>query len=746
MKRWVLYHLLTVLDVLRLWPTVQHHVIIVAGICLPILLLLGLKNGHVADLRQELLKSPTGRQIVFWSGQHGELMTADTIRSFEQQLPGVDMVIPELQRLVAISAGNEKDGVRRLESVTLYSTKSGDPILRQYGVDVARAGGKGLVLVSHVAETLKVSPGDMATVTVERTRDNVTESASVVLKVAAVIERSGDEKSALGYADVETLAAMEQYVMGFQVRELGWSAWKVSAPDAYSSYLMFCEQGDPLTKEDLRTLAERGYAVQALTDPELRTLYSLLASESLTKLLVYRLNIENSPGQQSLTIAPGQLARLTEADDVVIPWNDPLVATMSGRPYRLLGFSLPQRTWLRLHLQQRDYGFDFDADTFSVQFVDPRQAPQAAQFETVKGSRISLAAIKLAGAAPGAPDNERVASPPLSVQNALPPAASQSSHAVLSSTQAAVVKDAPAPRSQAVLSPTEAAAKDTSGHKSQPVLSPTEAASTKDSPVQTSQAVFSPTEAAASHEPSAVEPAPRPPQDAPSAAITDAVSVAVVPMDLLAHLHAEAKGRVEYDAVNRLFVPLPTKTLFDKARLYADTIDNVPGVVDQLRQRRFAIMSEVTRIREIHQQGHSLHLLVLIVGIGVFLFGTGTVVSVLLDSTERKRGTIGILRVMGVSRLGVFYMIFLRSAIIGILAAGVTIGLGYTASLLLNWSPSMGNFWGKWKPVIHVLIQPNDILIVVAGALTCCMLGSLLPANKASGMDPFDAIVEGRFR
>ena len=90
------------------------------------------------------------------------------------------------------------------------------------------------------------------------------------------------------------------------------------------------------------------------------------------------------------------------------------------------------------------------------------------------------------------------------------------------------------------------------------------------------------------------------------------------------------------------------------------TIDRVPAVGEQLRQRGFAFLSEETRIREIQHQDQSLELLVLIVGIGVYLFGTMTVVSVLLDSTERKRGVIGILRVMGVLHIGVFYMVFLR--------------------------------------------------------------------------------------
>ena len=49
------YTSLAIRDLLRMWSSTQHHVVIVAGICLPILLLLGLKRGHVEELRRERL-------------------------------------------------------------------------------------------------------------------------------------------------------------------------------------------------------------------------------------------------------------------------------------------------------------------------------------------------------------------------------------------------------------------------------------------------------------------------------------------------------------------------------------------------------------------------------------------------------------------------------------------------------------------------------------------------------------------
>jgi ABC-type antimicrobial peptide transport system permease subunit len=162
--------------------------------------------------------------------------------------------------------------------------------------------------------------------------------------------------------------------------------------------------------------------------------------------------------------------------------------------------------------------------------------------------------------------------------------------------------------------------------------------------------------------------------------------------------------------------------------------------------KQFAVMSESTRITEIHEQDRSLRLLVWVVGAGVFLFGVITVVSVLLDSTDRKRGTIGILRVMGVSRPGVFYLVVFRAAAIGLLAGFATFVAGFALAHVIGWKPDSAMWYLSWKPVIKIDVSTQDAIIVVLGALGCSCFGAIIPAWRASRLDPFDAIVEGRFR
>jgi ABC-type lipoprotein release transport system permease subunit len=631
LNRLFLYTRLTILDILRLWSSVQHHVIIVSGICLPILLLLGLKNGHLAELRKDLLQSPTGRQVVFWSGQAGKLMTADSLHTLKDEIPAVDLLIPELQRVVSLEY-NDKS----VSSVTLYSTREGDPILVQHGINVKPLNDNKIPSVavsSTVAEKLGIKTGDTVTMKIVRSFEGKEDIGTTMLNVSALIPSAEDSSSLTGFAAFEFLLDLERFVMGQQVARYHWAAMNVPARDTYAGYLIFTELNDTLSDEDKKTFTERGYEVKEVTDPFIKTLGGIFKDEAKDKLNVYHLTLSNAANTDwgMLSMSPNEITRFTGVDDVVVPWNTPKKVMLrigdQKSEWNLLGVSFPKTGWFKMYLSQPEFFNYFDE--------------------------------------------------PLEI---LPLNTDIQNNNVIVDSQGNEVQLKVKKRTNQI----------------------TEVDATQ--------------------------------------------HYAAVPLQTLSYFYAHEHNAAEYDTTAKMFIPKAMPPVFDKVRAYAYSIDEVPDVVRALKKRNYVVMSEETRISEIHQQDNSLWLLVCIVGLGVFLFGVITVVSVLLDSTDRKRGTIGIMRVMGVSRVGVFYIIFLRSLLIGFFAIIVTLFFGYLLALILVWQPPADLTWLQWKPIVRINFMPIDLFIVSLGALFCCSFGALIPARKASKLDPFDAILEGRFR
>ncbi|MDR3233219.1 MAG: FtsX-like permease family protein, partial [Planctomycetaceae bacterium] len=221
--------------------------------------------------------------------------------------------------------------------------------------------------------------------------------------------------------------------------------------------------------------------------------------------------------------------------------------------------------------------------------------------------------------------------------------------------------------------------------------------------------------------------------------VPDSENTAFVPASLLAYFYASQNGNAVYETQKKIFIQKAVEPEITNFRCYAKTIYNVGKAIDYLRQEKHYGVQDGNRqqIDELSKRINELWLAVAVIGITVFLFGLITVFCVLLDSTDRKRGTIGILRVMGVSKFGVFYIIFLRSMSIGVISVFVTIALGFGLQLLLSY---------EWDllfirlPSVYLVFRWFDILILTAGELIVCFVGTLPPAYKASKLDPFAAV------
>lgn len=631
MKRMLYYIQLGYLDLVRLWSSTQQQVIIVTGICLPILLLLGLKRGHVADLEKDLVTSPTGRQVTLWAAQKGDLLSTDLIKNLEKQLPDVDIIVPDTQRVVNLATNGSGKANQVAEGVTIYSTKPGDPLLSQLGIVWPETPETALVLGSKLASLLGIKEGDSLELQVSRERGGTSDQAKTQVKVHKVVAL-GDNDSKIAYADVALIDKLEQYVRGYRVPEWNWPALKAAARDGYQGYILITEVGADLKPGDFSVLKDRGFVWDEDDSSTAQIFGPLLKPDSKDKLKFRFIHGLKKPDgtYPDLYLSPSEISQNTEADDVAIAWNLPMDQAQGKDQIKIIGLTLPKRNWFRSYFQDPLLAFHYEEFGMVYRSRQDMVVPLDLQLGPAQGG----AKLKLVPSAP-----ERTGSAPKPVKE----------------------------------------------------------------------------------------------------------SLVLVPANVFSWIRSHAAGKVDFDESLQLFVPKPEEPKYDKARLYGTSIYSVPKTVEELQSMGYAVQSETSRIMEIKSQDGSLQLLVIIVASGVFLFGVVTVVSVLKDSTDRKRATIGIMRVMGVSRMGIFLMIFARAAIIGVMAALLSVGFGFGMAWALGLAPETHSYLA-WKPQVSIHFHPMDFGLVVLGAIICCLIGAIMPAWVASRLDPFDAIIEGRFR
>jgi ABC-type antimicrobial peptide transport system permease subunit len=201
-----------------------------------------------------------------------------------------------------------------------------------------------------------------------------------------------------------------------------------------------------------------------------------------------------------------------------------------------------------------------------------------------------------------------------------------------------------------------------------------------------------------------------------------------VPSEFLAQLHALNRNEVAYDPALRLFVPLTQENLYYKGRFYARSLDDVPKIDALLHQAGFTTQSERTRIEEIQGYARVLRLLVHFVGSIVVLCGIVTLGVVLSDNTARKRGALGVLRLMGFGRGDLLVFVVARALLLGVIGGLVLIPLSYIFAELLTRLGALCE--------LHL----HHLVIVFALAIGSSLIGICYPALQTSRQDPMSDI------
>jgi len=173
-------------------------------------------------------------------------------------------------------------------------------------------------------------------------------------------------------------------------------------------------------------------------------------------------------------------------------------------------------------------------------------------------------------------------------------------------------------------------------------------------------------------------------------------------------------------------------------------IDNVIAEVASRTGHRYA----VTDWRQMNGQLFSLlelQQLVLFIVIGLIVFvSTFNIVSTLIMTIHEKRKEIGMLASMGAEKRLITRIFVWYGAMVGLIGTGAGIVLGtiicaiITKYRLISFPPEIAEVY--FVSSIPFITSPRDLSVIAAFSVGVSFLATLLPAMRASRLNPIDAL------
>lgn len=195
------------------WAMTLCVVFSLAAMFAPLIILLGLQNGIVNTLMDRMRGDPYNLQVrpqrIMASGLEAEWF--DDMR----QRPDVGWISPTL-RGMAMSVDISSGGGAKLFPADMEPSAPGDLLLTSNGVQVPS---KGEVVLSHaLADKLEVMEGESVTLSIRRSDL----AGKADLRVVGIAPLNVSYDKDLMWVDFSLVSAVETYVSGGAVAELGW--------------------------------------------------------------------------------------------------------------------------------------------------------------------------------------------------------------------------------------------------------------------------------------------------------------------------------------------------------------------------------------------------------------------------------------------------------------------------------------------------------------------------------------------
>ena len=660
-------------DTWRAFSQLFVNSVIVVGICLPLLVICGLKRGLVAQFQQDLLKSPTARRVSISVLSQSGFLDRAMLDSLQTQVPGVFLAVPSVSRPVNLTNGSNN------VAVTIESTRPGNPFLAFMGLDLLEDSENSVILSTHAAKKLgidysskdeksfEVKPNQSVNLSLSR-QSEPDKVFSVALVVRGVYS-SGSSESMSGFADFGVLDKIEDFIQGRSVPSWNWPSASGNPPPRYTGYIAFCQEDYRI--QDLQRLHSRGFSATRFQNdlPGITVSDRLLGGVLYPhQLSVYKISpggISGSGGESDIGLTAAEIMEITEADDVAFPWCPPTELLLDGVPHRVVGITGALK-WLRAYFRNLDFRIqppESNGEMVQMQVL----APLSSSVSTSQAVKIGFGIRGNVGTF------QQIPVKPGMVESLGP-----KWRALEPKTAATLLLPMPPAHLYSCLLPAFLVAE-------QPEI----------------------------------------PSNPP---------LAIVSAEIASNIYSLSKGRLDFDMIGNRFVVPAMPNRYTSAAIYADDVNHVPAVDNALKRLGYGTDSSRTRVEEIQRYTGTLDSLVLVVSVAVGVFGLLTMGFVFWELTSRKSGAIGVMRVMGVSSLGVAIILLVRAVAVGVFGFLLSVILSQAAGFLL-----VDGFG------IACHYEMIDYVILFGVSVGCCLLGVSIPAwYFSSWLDPVDALMSSK--
>ncbi|PID38175.1 MAG: hypothetical protein CSA24_01400 [Deltaproteobacteria bacterium] len=129
----------------------------------------------------------------------------------------------------------------------------------------------------------------------------------------------------------------------------------------------------------------------------------------------------------------------------------------------------------------------------------------------------------------------------------------------------------------------------------------------------------------------------------------------------------------------------------------------------------------------------------LISGIIVVVAAINVAHTFMMLVAERRR-EIGVLRAVGATRWQVRWMLLGEAGVVGAVSGALGVLLARLAAMSADWYSATRVADFPFKPSTYFDFAPGLVALGVGFALACCLVGAAIPAGRAAGLDPAEAL------